>query len=55
MFEIITDWLTEDLQNLLGSYTAPTVSALVVGSWRSWHDLCFHAPCIGLAASLFDK
>lgn len=54
MFEIITEWLTEDLQNLLGSYTAPTVSALVVGLGVLGMTFVFLL-LYRLAASLFDK
>ena len=31
MYEIISEWLNEDLTALLGSYTQPVVAALVVG------------------------
>lgn len=31
MYEIITEWLTEDMTALLGSYTQPVVASLVVG------------------------
>lgn len=31
MFDLIMSWLTEDMQNALGSYTQPVLAALVVG------------------------
>lgn len=31
MYEIIIDWLSEDMSDLLGSYVQPVAAALVVG------------------------
>lgn len=54
MFELISEWITSDLQELLGSYTAPTVSALVVGLGVLGMSFVFML-LYRLAASLFDK